>query len=182
MSGPGSGRYTKFVPPASPRNALLARLFNERAPDGKGAIYGSAYQTSLKDAAAAAVATATAKVNSTGVGGLIPSDGLQTGDSDMFPGGTRFGFLDSPDIGKDVEWKNPGDPANAYTPDISSPGPGKTDGVDKDKDPNVSIQDVKGEKYVPGAPGTGTTSPSKTGPNIGTYGIGKPIVMGKSSI
>lgn len=184
MSGPGSGRYTKYVPVASPRNELLARLFNARADARKGEIYGAAYQTDLDAAAKAAVATATAKVDGNGVGGLIPSDGNQSGDIDMFPTGISFNYGDAPDL-NDVKWNVAGDPANPYAPDLSSPGPGKTDGVQKDIDPKISVEDIKGAKYVPGAPGTGTTSPSVTSPKLGdpkSVGLGGSLVKGKSAV
>lgn len=183
MAAPGSGRYTKFVPVASPRNELLARLFNARADNGRGEIYGKAYQTDPVAAAKAAVATAAAKVNGQGVGGLIPSDGIQAGDIDMFPNGVKFDYGGAPDF-KDVKWNVAGDPANPFTPDLSSPGPGKTEGTQKDIDPNITIEDVKGAKYVPGAPGTGTVSPVTTSVKLGSptaIGLDQSLTMGKSA-
>ena len=182
MSSPGSGRYTVYVPPASPRNEKLAKLFNNRAGD-KATIYGAAYQTDQAAAADAVVKTATAPVKD-GVGGLFPSDGHQEGDKQMFPEGVAFGFGNAPNIPKDVEWKMAGDPANPYTPDLTSPGPGKTAGTDKDVNPEISIEDVKGATYVPGAPGTGTVSPSQTSSvfGMGPLDKNKPLVKGKSSV
>lgn len=180
MSSPGSGRYTVYVPIASPRNERLAKLFNERAGD-KATIYGAAYQTDQAAAAKAVVKTATAPVKD-GVGGLFPSDGHQEGDKQMFPEGVAFGFGDAPDVENDVKWGKAGGPANPYTPDITSPGPGKTDGVDKDVDPELSIKDIKGPAYVPGAPGTGTVSPADTSSVFGAGPLGKNLVMGQSSI
>lgn len=180
MSGPGSGRYTVYVPNASPRNALLAKLFNGRA-GGKASFYGADYQTDPTAAAKAVVATATAKVNSAGVGGLFPSDGKQAGDAQMFPKGVEFGFGNAPTINEaEVKWSKPGGPANPFMPDPSSPGPGRTEGVDKDADPKITVADVKGAGYVPGGPGTGTTSPSTTSSVFGAGPLGKTLTMGQS--
>lgn len=184
MSGPGSGRYTAYVPVASPKNELLSKLFNAKSPQGD--IYGKAYQTDLNAAAKAIVELATDNDK-----GLLPAGGTQTGDINMFPSGVKVDFSAAPNTA-DVKWDsakfspngvvtNSGGPANAYVPDLSSPGAGKTQGVDKDTNPNISAADIK-PNYVPGSPGTGTTSPSTTSRSIGGLNIGKPLVMGKSAI
>ena len=173
MSGPGSGRYTVYVPPASPKNEMLSKLFNAKSP--KGDIYGKAYQTSVKDAAAAVVKTATDKDK-----GLLPEDGNTAGDINMFPNGVNINFSDAPNL-SEVEWKSAGGPANSYVPDLSSPGAGRTQGLDKDVNPNITAADLKPD-YVPGAPGTGTSSPNTTSPVLGTSPLGKALKMGKSSI
>lgn len=175
MSSPGKGRYTTFVPPASTRNQKLNRLFNGRA-EGKGDLYGETYQTDQAKAAEEAVKVATDNDK-----GLFPADGTQVGDLNMFPEGVRLDFTDSPNL-NEVAWKKAGDPANPYMPDVSSPGPGKTDGTQKDQDPKITVSDVKGVQYVPGAPSTGTTSPDKTSPLLGNGPIGKTLVKGKSSV
>lgn len=179
MSGPGKGRYTTYVPVSSTRNDLLRKLFNANAPNNQGVFYGKLDQTDNSAAAAAAVVTATAPVKN-GVGGLIPSDGHQVGDAQMFPTGVELGFGNSPDLPKDVSWKNPGDPANAYVPDITSPGPGKTNPLDKSVDPKITIADLK-PNYIPGAPDTGTADPAKVSQTINAP-IGKDLTMGKSSV
>lgn len=181
MAGPGTGRYTTYVPVASNRNTLLRNLFNARASNNAGVFYGKVDETDNIKAAEAARETANAKVNGAGVGGVIPSDGKQVGDSSMFPTGVDLSFGQAPNTA-DVKWKAAGDPANAYTPDLSSPGPGKTLGVEKDADPKITVSDIKGDSYVPGAPGTGTTSPTATSTTIGTSPIGKALEKGKSSV
>lgn len=186
MSGPGSGRYTTYVPAASPRNELLSRLFNAKSTIGD--IYGKAYQTDLSAAAAVTVARAIDKDK-----GMLPSSNVQHGDINMFPQGVKFNFIDAPNIA-DVKWDSPkfsmsgivtnsGGPANAYVPDISSPGVGKTQGTDKDVDPKISVADLKPD-YIPGAPGTGTVAPSTTASLIGASSLNpsKRLVLGKSSI
>ena len=173
MSGPGTGRYTTYVPVASTRNTMLSKLFNARADSNIGAIYGKVDQTSNTEAAKEAVKTATSDT------GVVPSNGHQVGDPAMFPLGVNLSFGNSPNI-PDVKWTNAGDPTNPYVPDISSPGPGKTDPLSKDKDPGISVADMKAS-YVPGAPGTGTESPSVTSPILGAPPIGKSLTLGKSS-
>lgn len=170
------GKYTTYVPPASPKNAFLRKLFNAKAGD-QAIFYGTLDQSDNIAASAAAVARGTAKVVN-GVGGVFPSDGIQQGDLGMFPTGVRLDFSDSPNLA-DVKWNVPGDPANPYVPDITSPGPGKTEGLDKNEDPQIAISDLK-DNYVPGAPGTTTTSPSTTSPNVGSPPIDKDLTLGKS--
>jgi hypothetical protein len=187
MSGPGSGRYTTYVPTASPRNEMLSKLFNAKSP--KGDIYGKAYETNNAAAAASAVTRAIDNDK-----GMLPADNTQAGDLSMFPNGVKFNFSDAPNVAN-VKWDSPkfspsgvvtnfGGPANAYVPDISSPGAGKTQGIDKDVDPKITTADIKPD-YTPGSPGTGTTSPSTTSPLIGASSLtvgGKTLVMGKSSV
>lgn len=179
MSGPGKGRYTTFVDKASPRNSLLWKLFNRKAPNDAGVFYGGQEPSDNAKAAAAAVATATSNV-SNGIGGLIPTNGIQSGDTGMFPTGVNLKFGDSPDLTK-VKWSKPGDPANSYVPDTSSPGPGRTQGIDKDVDPEISAVDLK-PNYVEAVPGTGTVSPSTTSESIGGGSLTKNLEKGKSSV
>lgn len=177
MSGPGKGRYTTYVPTSSPRNTLLWKLFNKKAPNDSGVFYGGQEPSNNVAAAAAVVSRATSNV-SNGVGGMFPTDGKQSGDPGMFPTGVDMSYGKAPNLA-DVEWKNPGDPANPYTPDISSPGPGRTLGIDKDVDPSLSASDFK-PNYVPAAPGTGTVSPNSTSSVVGVSPITKVLEPGKS--
>jgi len=114
------------------------------------------------------------------------------GDPSMFPTGVDMSYGAAPDLA-DVKWKNAGDPANAYVPDLSSPGPTGGDSVNvdpktKDKDPEISAADVK-PTYVPGtAPnygvteGSGTAVPSATSVTLGSKSVGSDMTMGKSSV
>jgi len=197
MSGPGKGRYTTYVGTSSSRNSLLWRLFNGRAGN-RGQIYGNEAQSSNNtDAASVVVARATANVDGTGVGGISPANGQQSGDAQMFPSGVNLKYTGTsanpvPNLAE-VEWDsaksnfsglpttNSGGPANAYVPDLTSPGPGRTLGTDKDVDPGISAAELK-PNYVPGAPETGTVSPNVTSPSIGGGAIGKDLKKGKSSV
>lgn len=150
----GQGKYTQYAPAANAKNTLLNKLFK-----GNDTIANPMADLVGKEVDARQQVLARAKEF------LTPA--TTAGDPGMFPNGVALDFTGdqngttSPNI-DDVKWKNPGDPANGYMPDPTSPGPGSTDPHDKNKDPQISVADVKGAGYVPGAPGTGTKSPSKT--------------------
>ena len=150
----GQGKYTTYAPEASSRNTLLNKLYkgNSTVPNPLADLEGKE-----TDARKQVVDRAKALLTPT----------TQQGDAGQFPSGVNLDFsgdpngASPPDLEK-VKWQNPGDPANGYMPDISSPGPGKTDGLSKDTDPKLTAAETKGPGYVPGAPGTGTKSPAKT--------------------
>ena len=73
--------------------------------------------------------------------------------------------------GADGAWKKSGDPANSFSPDLSSPGPGKTDGTDKSADPELKSSDIK-PSYVPGGPNTGTKNPAAYAQKIASQILG----------
>lgn len=165
---------------------MLRKLFNAKADNDAGVFYGTADQTNNTEAAKVAVARATSNV------GLLPESGKQAGDLQMFPEGVDLTYGAAPNI-NDVTWdsatstfggtpSNAGGPANPFAPDVSSPGPGKTSPYDKSTDPKLTVKDMKGEAYVPGAPGTGTASPSSTSTKLGTSPFAKALVKGKSSV
>lgn len=179
MSG-GSGKYTTYAPLLTDAHTLLDKLFKCNDPTKAPPTQGLVGKES--DARAAILKLATAPVNAAGVGGVSPSDGQQRGDANMYPTPVDLNFGNSPDITK-VKWTNAGDPANPYAPDISSPGPGKTEGTDKSTDPGLSPDLLKtaiGETggFVPSA---NTNDPSTTGPAIaGSNKLGTPGTPGKS--
>lgn len=144
----GNGKYTQYAPPMGDRNTLLNKLF--RSSDANQKPIAQDLVGKEDDVRKATVAIAQAN--------LQPSH--QTGDLNLFPNGVDLNFSGAPNPA-DVKWTNPGDPENAYTPDISSPGPGKTEGTDKAVDPQIKVSDLK-PAYVPGAPGTGTRAPLAT--------------------
>lgn len=155
---PGQGKYTTYAADASSNHTLLGRLFkgNSTVPNPQEGLVGKE-----ADARAQVIERAKAFLN--------PAH--QTGDTAIFPSGVNLDFSgvqdgSTPPNLEDVKWKNPGDPANGYAPDVSSPGPGLTEGTSKDVDPELSVEDLKGAGYVPGAPGTGTASPDKTSPTV----------------
>lgn len=150
----GQGKYTTYAPAATSKNALLNKLFK-----GNSATSNPLADLTGKEEDARAQTVALAKT-------LLSPD-VQQGDPGFFPNGVNMDYVGdpngvtTPDLTK-VAWTSAGGPANAYMPDISSPGPGKTDPLTKDADPKLAVVDVKGAGYVPGAPDTGTKSPSVT--------------------
>lgn len=166
----GTGKYTQYAPTATDAHTLLNKLFHSNDPVEKSPVQDLVGKET--DARNATVALANAKVVA-GVGGIKPSDGVQQGDPKLWPQGVNLDYsgklasIQAPDTaeGQDVVWTNPGDPANSYVPDITSPGPGKTSGLDKDVDPKIAAKDIK-PNYVPGAPGTGTESPTTATPKL----------------
>jgi len=167
MSKPGSGRYTRYVPVDSPRNRLLRELFNKRAGDSAN-LYGGQDQTDNIKAAVEVLKRA--KDDSTGIS---PASGFQKGDPEMFPFGVHLDYSGvdvegnvSPPKPSDVVWKKGGDPIGAFMPDVSSPGPGITDGTQK-TDPGITQEeayaDVKGKPFVPGS---NTSSPAASSKNL----------------
>lgn len=157
----GQGKYTQYAPPASDKNTLLNKLFHSGDATAKPVVQDLVGKET--DARAAIIEIAKNV--------LAPNH--QTGDSGYFPAGVDLDYsgksasVQPPDTaeGKDVKWSKAGDPANSYIPDITSPGPGKTDGLSKDADPKIKATDIK-PTYVPGGPGTGTKSPTAANAKI----------------
>jgi hypothetical protein len=166
MGTPGSGRYTTYLPVKSSKTERLLKLFK----NGLSALYNG--KESNADAAAEAVAVAKKVL-----------DGK--GDQDVFGSGVDLTYgANSPEIPNDttaVKWQAAGDPANPYVPDITSPGPGKTDGSDKDVDPTISPEDIK-PNFDSKNPSVNTTSPSATSKRLGTLSLGENLQGGKSSV
>lgn len=155
---PGQGKYTVYAPPATAKNTLMNKLF-------KG---NSTIENPLADLVGKEN-EARAKIVSIAKQYLTPDH--TEGDPGLFPNGVNLDYsgdpngVSAPDFTK-VKWTNPGDPANGFTPDPTSPGPGSVDPMDKNVDPGISPQDIAGPGYVPGGPGTGTKSPTQTSKKV----------------
>jgi hypothetical protein len=160
MGIPGSGRYTAYIPTKSDKTKLLSKLFKGGLSD----LYDGAEKNS--DAAAAARKVALSVLNG-------------KGDPDVFGSGVDLSFGTSPNT-MEVAWKTAGDPANPYVPDISSPGPGRTDGTQKDADPGISPTDIK-PAFDPKKPTPNAASPAETSSKLGTLSLGENLQFGKSS-
>lgn len=174
----GTGKYTKYTPVENTqlgsdlsKFVLLDKIFK------KGPLVGFAG----KEADYRALVVADAKA-------LMQPD-LQTGDTDHFPVGVNLDFSGDnlpsggPDVSS-VKWVNPGDPANPYVPDITSPGPDNTAGTDKNVDPEIVPEDIKPTYLYPGAPKSataGTVDPEDTGAKIDKASeLGKTGILGDS--
>lgn len=148
----GTGKYTQYAAQASDKNNLLNKLFHSD---------DATEQPPTQDLVGKEndVREATVKL---ALSVLTPAH--QAGDLGHFPSGVDLNFAGAPKT-EDVKWSLAGDPANPYAPDISSPGPNKTEGSDKSTDPEIKVTDLK-PVYVPGAPGTGTKSPAATNAKV----------------
>lgn len=158
----GQGKYTVYAPESNSKNNLLARLFPASPTSnfvGKEVDYRQIV------------------VNE---GNTRLKNGLQSGDSYFGPG-VDMDYTGSPDIlaGAENAWAKSGDPANSFTPDLSSPGPGKTDGVDKNVNPEIKSTDVK-PTYVAGGPNTGTKNPAEYAKKVAAQVLGVSGKMGSS--
>ncbi len=148
----GTGKYTQYAAPASDKNTLLNKLFHSG---------DATEQPPTQDLVGKENDVRELTVN---IAKALLTPAHQAGDLGHFPEGVDLNFAGAPKT-EEVKWKLAGDPSNSYAPDISSPGPGKTDGSDKSVDPEIKVVDLK-PTYVPGAPGTGTKSPAATNAKI----------------
>lgn len=167
-AGPGSGRYTVYVAPKNARRLFLEKLFKGDGTDFTAVIgsseHGAPYVgMDQQEAIEMGAKNGNQILRGTNNNGII--DGAHA----QFPEGFDLKFTGA---GADIQapntlatadnaWNAPGDAANSYVPDITSPGPGKTEGIEKNVNPEIKASDVK-PNYIPGGPGTGTKSPSVT--------------------
>lgn len=159
---PGKGKYTVYAPESNAKNSLLAKLFPTSPTSnyvGKEADYRDVVVKAGNDY-------------------LTPVS--QQGDPYFGPNVT-LDYADSPNIlaGADGDWNVSGDPANSFMPDITSPGPGKTDGLDKSENPEIKASDLK-PTYVPGGPTTSTRSPAEYAKKVAALKLGVSSKMGSS--
>jgi len=156
---PGSGKYGRYAPnKTDPKYTLLAKCFSNTPYVKDGAVLDeNTYAQQVIDIATAPF--------SSGNPGLLPSDGISGADPDLFANGqVATGYGNAPNIG-DVKWTEPGGPANSYVPDVTSPGPGKTEGIDKNKDPQIGYNDIKPAYAGPGTT-EGTALPTEASKTI----------------
>lgn len=185
------GKYTTYVGgAATAAHTLLSTLF-PNAPFASQLANGDEVKA---QAAVIAVATSNPGADPNG-GGLQPVGGIQAGDLGMFPVGVDLTFAGSlvsapnspPDVAS-VKWTNPGDPANGYMPDVTSPtaGPGHTLGTDKTGDPTATIPQLTAESTVGDGfgedpAGQDLRNPVNDGPAVAKNNtIGAPQVLGDS--
>jgi|SRR5581483_765442 len=172
------GRYTTYVGGgASPTHALLATLY----PNSPFASMLSNGDEKKAQALIQGIATSDPGPDPNG-GGLQPKGGIQAGDLGMFPSGVDLTYGGAPDVSK-VKWAKPGDPANGYIPDVTSPtaGPGHTQGTDKTGDPTGTIPQIQVEATTEDPSEQGLADPSKNGPAIyKSSTIGQPQIKGNS--
>ncbi len=142
---PGKGKYTKYNAPNSNKKKFLDSLFT-------GGIFNGKTEDETREMVVAA-------------GNTILRAQRVSGDPSMFPEGVNMDYTGTSTISPpngSINVDGNGDPMNAFIPDVSSPGPGKsgasatelgelrTDGVHKDasKNPKLDPKEYK-PNYVP---------------------------------
>lgn len=180
------GKYTTYVggtPTAA--HTLLSTLY----PAGPFAPMLSNGDEKAAQAVVIAIASSDPGDDPNG-GGIQPAHGIQAGDLGMFPTGVDLTFEgrtltppNSPPDVASVKWVNPGDPANGYVPDITSPtaGPGHTEGTDKTGDPTATLPQIVAESTTSDPADQNLRNPIKDGPAIyGSNAVGSPQPLGDS--
>lgn len=175
----GNGKYTKFVsddPSVASKNVRLGKLFKGRGDTiNPYAIY---VETGDPEGARVALLDGNGGfANNLNKGAremLQPSAPIQDAIViNEFGGPVDLNYSSAPDLaeGAEVVWAKAGDPVNPFMPDLRSPGPHLTEAT---TDSNMGVApdtavagvdehfDALGKSYVPGAPGTGTASPTET--------------------
>lgn len=150
---PGRGKYTKYVPERNTKSLMLERLFlgtNKASPPYAG----------MEQAAAVLTSNAAGDVYLRG-----GESSLQRGDPATF-GTVAMNYSGAPDT-TTVTWNKPGDPAGPYVPDITSPGPGKVEGVDKTHAADAyEVKGIQKDLKPDWVPSSDTQSPSETSKKI----------------
>lgn len=175
------GKYTTYVGGvATDAHKLLSKLF----PASAGYPTMQALQAALTagkevDAQNVIKANAIANVDATGVGGLVPANGVQQGDMGMFPTGVQLGFGDSPNIPA-VAWAKAGDPASPYVPDVRSPDP--TTGQPQGTAPDAAdVAQIEAEGTTEDPSRQNLVNPSAAGPKVyNNTQVGVPQKLGDS--
>lgn len=181
----GNGKYTKYVsddPNVAAKNVRLGKLFQ-----GRGDVinpYAIYVENGDPDGARLALLEGNGGFeNNLGIGAremMQPSAPIQDAvvvnefgaSVDLNYNGDPNGItIPNTAEGQDVVWAEAGDPVNPFMPDLRSPGPHLTeatsesnmaDAPDAEVGGVAEFFDSLGKSYVPGAPGTGTASPTST--------------------
>ena len=156
---PGKGTYTKYSDNNSPRKIFMNRLFKANS-----AYKGSEYNHYDNEKAMSVIVEE---------GNNVLRARTQSGDPEMFPNGVDMSytgkFASSTPPGAKFDEKfvptKAGDPMNAFVPDISSPGPGRTEGVEKELENNPKYTPDQYAQTIGGSyvEGEGTRLPSDEG-------------------
>ena len=188
MTYPGAGRYTTYIPTQA--NGSLERYKSNYNLFNKNSSKGDFFGTKAEDALKLIIARATAKVNE-GVGGLLPSEGFQKGDANMFPEDVdlKYGkapntkdtgtdkavtitISSSPPLAIDLPW-------TPYVPNISSPG--VENGVSSVGKPFPTSEQKNSFKSNNPDSDQNVASPSETSKTITTFStLGQALKLGSS--
>ena len=170
----GKGKYTTYVSSDKAKNDFMKKLYGSHS-----------WITSVdtqSDAIDAANALGNNVLRAGNTKGIVDTMDTSLGKVDLTFSGGGDSTMQPPEIvsGADGSWKQAGDPANSYVPDITSPGPGKAEGVDKVSDPKIKAGDIKPNLPI-GSTTNGTRSPALVGPKVYAGNtLGGVMQMGKS--
>jgi len=190
----GKGKYTTYNTPASARKTFFENLFKgspfagfdqttamDPSKDGSPVKMGNDILRGGNFAGDSASGGGTAH---TSKDGIVDTGDVAFGKVDLTFKGGGDSTQTPPNTheGKDVKWTGAGGPANSYVPDISSPGPGKTEGDQKTVDPGIKTTDIK-KDFDPAKASVNTTSPSDTGKKLyDANTLGGTSTPGKSGV
>lgn len=192
---PGKGKYTTYnVPATDPKKPLLEKMF-KGAGDNTPPFIGLDQQKATAEAVARgnnilrAKEWAGAGENPLPAGdGIVDSGDIGFGKVDLTFQGRGLAItppntlIDSAD-GKAIGTGLAGMPASPYFPDITSPGPGKTEGVDKEGAGPIAPQEVRPQlNFDPKTATVNTRAPFATSKKVydaNTLGDDETIKMAK---
>lgn len=196
MSGPGKGRYTDFVGTSSPgptsKFNRLHKLFNNNPMtvdkgESRGLFYGATDKTNQSSNSDAAASAVDVYVNSM----VNDTEAVYTEDKKSlvyFNGNNVDPLPDTQLLSAEIPFKGiQSPPANAYIPDLSSPG-ASSDGKVNVTQKGLNILDpelVKPDLVIPTSAqdhqNLGTLSPSNSAPIVGKLSIGSNLKLGDSN-
>ena len=159
----GKGKYTTYNSNNSSRKTLLEKMF---AGDEK--ISPPFLGLDNEGSRVEAVGRGNAILRAEATSGVVDTGDLAIGKVDLSYRGGGSSTITPPNTlegGGDVKWEKAGDPATPYFPDIRSPGPGKTEGVDKEGDPEIKTTDIK-PNFDPARASDNTLSPALASPDL----------------
>lgn len=191
----GNGKYTNYAPTASGRNTRLGKLFVGTSTVKNP--FAQFVETGDSEGARLALLNGDGSNFADGAIALLQPDSQDSGNAavSLFAGQpVNLNYTGDPNgitapntaEGEDVVWAQPGDPANPFMPDLRSPGPGFTEAgpnTNMGTAPDAEISDVDEIKpgYIPGAPGTGTASPTTTSAPLRKVAkLGETVPLGTS--
>lgn len=142
----GQGKYTTYISTDNDKMTFFKKLYGN-SPFSDPDVYAKGDNGQV---AAAVAAAGNIYLLAVGTAGR-----KQDGDIGHFPNGVSMDYsftVEDPSAAPDlttIKWTNPGDPSNAYFPDLIS----AENAVPRDADPAIKPEDIK-PNYVPGAEGT----------------------------
>lgn len=162
MAG-GKGKYTTYNSANSAKKSFFEKLFvgnDNTASPFRG--------LDPEESRTEAVKRGNDILRAGATNGVVDTNDLAIGKVDLSYKGGGSSTITPPNTlegAGQVKWTRAGDPATPYFPDIRSPGPGKTEGVDKEGDPAIKTTDLK-PNFDPANASDNTLSPALASPDL----------------